>query len=74
MDIIMPVAGLGSRLRPHTWTRPKPLVSVAGKPMLEHVIDRVRPLQPDRLVFITGYLGDQIEDWVAIVYGKPTDA
>ncbi len=63
MDIILPVAGLGSRLRPHTWTKPKPLVSLAGKPILEHVLDRVLPLEPARLVFITGYLGDQIEAW-----------
>lgn len=63
MDIILPVAGLGSRLRPHTWTKPKPLVSLAGKPILEHVLDRVLPLAPSRLVFITGYLGDQIEAW-----------
>ena len=33
MDVIFPVAGLGSRLRPQTWSKPKPLVSVAGKPM-----------------------------------------
>lgn len=63
MDIILPVAGLGSRLRPQTWSVPKPLVALAGKPMLEHVIDRVRPLNPDRIVFITGYLGEQIEKW-----------
>ena len=63
VDIILPVAGLGSRLRPQTWTKPKPLVSLAGKPILEHVLDRVVPLQPDRLVFITGFLGDQIEAW-----------
>lgn len=63
MDIILPVAGLGSRLRPQTWSVPKPLVALAGKPMLAHVIDRVRPLNPDRIVFITGYLGSQIEKW-----------
>jgi glucose-1-phosphate thymidylyltransferase len=63
VDIILPVAGLGSRLRPQTWSVPKPLVALAGKPMLEHVIDRVRPLNPDRIVFITGYLGGQIEEW-----------
>lgn len=63
MDIILPVAGLGSRLRPQTWSIPKPLVALAGKPMLAHVIDRVRPLNPDRIVFITGYLGSQIENW-----------
>ena len=63
MDVILPVAGFGTRLRPQTWTKPKPLVSVAGKPMLEHVLDRVLPLGPDKVVFITGFLGEQIESW-----------
>lgn len=63
MDIILPVAGFGSRLRPHTWSKPKPLVTVAGKAMLAHVLDRVMPLAPEKIVFITGYLGDQIETW-----------
>lgn len=71
MDIVMPVAGLGSRLRPQTWSKPKPLVPVAGKPMLAHVLDRVLPLQPERLVFITGYLGDQIESWITENYDIP---
>lgn len=68
VDIILPVAGLGTRLRPQTWSKPKPLVSVAGKPMLEHVLDRVMPLNPDKLVFITGFLGDQIESWARATY------
>ncbi|MGI9253022.1 MAG: sugar phosphate nucleotidyltransferase, partial [Thermomicrobiales bacterium] len=68
MDIILPVAGLGSRLRPQTWTKPKPLVSLAGKPILEHVIDRVMPMEPDRLVFITGFLGEQVEQWARQKY------
>jgi glucose-1-phosphate thymidylyltransferase len=63
VDIILPVAGLGSRLRPQTWSKPKPLVGLAGKPMLAHVLDRVMPLEPERIVFITGFLGDQIEAW-----------
>ncbi len=68
MDVILPVAGFGTRLRPHTWSKPKPLVPVAGKPMLEHVLDRVMVANPDKLVFITGYLGDQIEDWARATY------
>ena len=63
MDIILPVAGFGTRLRPQTWTKPKPLVSVAGKPMLAHVLDRVLPLAPEQIVFITGFLGEQIASW-----------
>ncbi|MCO5221227.1 MAG: sugar phosphate nucleotidyltransferase [Thermomicrobiales bacterium] len=68
MDIILPVAGLGTRLRPQTWSKPKPLVSVAGRPMLSHVLDRVMLLEPRRLIFITGYLGNQIESWVEAEY------
>lgn len=64
MNIIVPVAGLGKRLRPHTWSRPKPLVSVAGQPVLGHVLDRLTTLPIDRAVFVTGYLGDQIERFV----------
>lgn len=68
MDVIFPVAGLGTRLRPQTWSKPKPLVSVAGKPMFEHVLDRILPYQPRKLVFITGYLGDQLESWARQAY------
>jgi len=72
LDIILPVAGLGSRLRPQTWSKPKPLVGLAGKPILEHVLDRLMPLQPDRLIFITGFLGDQIETWATSWSTVPT--
>lgn len=64
MNLIIPVAGLGTRLRPHTWSKPKPLVSVAGKPVLGHVLDRLTPLGLDTVVFVTGYLGDQIQAYV----------
>lgn len=68
MNIIIPVAGLGKRLRPHTWSRPKPLVSVAGKPMLGHVLDRLLTVPVEKVVFVTGYLGEQIEDHVRANY------
>ncbi len=71
MDIILPVAGFGTRLRPQTWSKPKPLVSVAGKPMLAHVLDRLLPLNPSKLIFITGFLGDQIEAWARANYDIP---
>lgn len=64
MQVVLPVAGLGTRLRPQTWSRPKPLVTVAGKTLIDHVLDRVAVLDPDRVVFITGYLGDQIEEHI----------
>jgi glucose-1-phosphate thymidylyltransferase len=68
VDIILPVAGFGTRLRPHTWSKPKPLVTVAGKAMLAHVLDRVMPVNPGKIVFITGYLGEMIEEWARATY------
>jgi glucose-1-phosphate thymidylyltransferase len=64
VNVIIPVAGLGTRLRPQTWSKPKPLVSVAGKPVLGHVLDRLTVLDLNKVVFVTGYLGDQIEEYV----------
>lgn len=64
MKVLIPVAGLGTRLRPHTYSKPKPLVSVAGKPVLGHVLDDLRDLPVEEIIFITGYLGDQIEEYV----------
>jgi glucose-1-phosphate thymidylyltransferase len=73
MDVILPVAGFGTRLRPHTWSKPKPLVSVAGKPMLQHVLDRVMVAKPEKLVFITGYRGEQLEAWARQTYDIPVE-
>ena len=69
MKIVVPMAGYGTRLRPHTWSKPKPLVSVAGKPVLGHVLDMFSTLPDiDEVIFIVGYLGDQIEAYVSEVY------
>jgi len=65
IKIVIPMAGLGTRLRPHTWSKPKQLVSVAGKTVLDHVLDMLSTLpksQDVELINIVGYLGDQIED------------
>ena len=68
MQVIIPLAGLGTRLRPHTHTKPKPLVNVAGKPVLGHILDKLLPINPSEIIFITGYLGDQIEKYVSSHY------
>jgi len=62
MKIVIPMAGWGTRMRPHTWSKPKPLVSVAGKTSLEHLLDMFKTV-PDpenaEYVFILGpYLGE----------------
>jgi len=68
VKVIVPVAGEGTRLRPHTHSIPKPLLAVAGKPILAHVLDPVLPLQPDEVIFVVGYRGDKIEAWVKEKY------
>lgn len=72
MQVIILTAGLGTRLRPHTFSKPKPLVNVAGKPMLAHIIDSLPPLAIDELVFVTGYLGSQVQSFVTKQYSYPT--
>ena len=64
MKIILPVAGKGTRLRPHTHTKPKSLVRVAGKTVLEHVMQNVMKLKADEFIFITDENGFIIESFV----------
>jgi len=69
MKVIIPLAGYGSRLRPHTYTRPKPLIDVAGKPALGHLLDKLSVLNDvTEYIFIVGYLGDQIQEYVTENY------
>ncbi len=67
LTVVIPMAGRGKRLRPLTWTRPKPLVYVAGDVVLGHVLRAFQGLDPAqvRFVFIVGYLGDQIRAYMA---------
>ena len=68
MKVIIPLAGFGKRLRPHTYTKPKPLVNVAGKAVLGHILDKLQGLDVEEIVFIVGWLGEQIEEYVAANY------
>jgi len=68
MKAIILLAGLGTRLRPHTWSKPKPLVQVAGKPVLGHILDSLAGLTLDEIIFVVGYLGDQIQNYVSKNY------
>jgi glucose-1-phosphate thymidylyltransferase len=64
LKVVIPMAGLGTRLRPHTWSKPKQLISVAGKTVLDHVIGSLSTypkFKQIELINIVGYLGDQIE-------------
>ena len=64
IKVIIPLAGKGTRMRPHTHTKAKPLLPVAGKPVLDHVIDSLKGLDVSEYLFITGHLKEQIEEHI----------
>jgi glucose-1-phosphate thymidylyltransferase len=67
LKIVLPMAGRGVRLRPHTWSRPKQLLQIAGKPFIRHVLDRLQTLPstlPREYVYITGPGGDRLEEYL----------
>lgn len=68
MKVLIPVAGAGTRLRPHTYTQPKPLMPVAGKPILSHIIDALLAANCKEFVFIIGHLGEKIKSYVEEYY------
>jgi len=71
MKVVIPLAGFGTRLRPHTFTKPKPLINVAGKPVLGHILDSLQDMDVEEIIFIVGHLGDQIEEYVSTTYTFP---
>lgn len=63
MKVIIPLAGLGKRLRPHTYITPKPLLSVAGKPILAHILDKLKGAVKE-LVLVLDERGGEIRKYV----------
>lgn len=73
LNIIIPMAGYGVRLRPHTWSKPKPLVCTAGNAVLGHVLNLVNTVfEPEEteVAFIIGYYGDQVKEYMQAHYPK----
>ncbi|HEY9187125.1 MAG TPA: sugar phosphate nucleotidyltransferase [Ignavibacteria bacterium] len=64
MRAIIPVAGVGSRLRPHTYTLPKVLLNVAGKPIIGHIMDKIIEEGINDATIVVGYLGEKIEKYI----------
>ena len=71
MKVIVPLAGKGTRLLPLTNRVPKPLVRVAGRPVMDYVMDSVRGLDVDELIVITGHLRDVVEKYIVTHYDVP---
>ena len=72
MKLVIPLAGFGTRMRPHTYSKPKPLINVAGKPVLAHILDGLSGLDIEEAIFIVGYLGEQIQEFVEKNYSFPS--
>lgn len=72
MQVIIPLAGKGTRLRPHTHLTPKPMLKVAGRPVMDWVMDRLEGLPVEELIFITGHLKEQVEAHARERYAIPS--
>lgn len=68
MKAIIPVAGAGTKLRPHTYTQPKALIPIAGKTILSFIVDQLQEAGIREFIFIVGYLGEKIQDYVRQTY------
>jgi len=72
MKAVIPLAGKGTRLRPHTHHTPKPLLKVAGKPVLAYILDDLVALGVEEVVFIVGHLREEMEEWIRREYPNLT--
>lgn len=71
MKIVIPAAGEGVRLRPHTLTLPKPLLRLAGKRVIDFLLEPLSELEPSEIALVVGYRGDQLSEYVAKKYDVP---
>ena len=64
MKVIIPLAGKGTRLRPHTHVTPKPMLRVAGQPVMQYIVNDLKKLKGiDEVVYITGHLKEKVEEY-----------
>jgi glucose-1-phosphate thymidylyltransferase len=71
VQVIVPLAGKGTRLRPHTHLVPKPMLKVAGRPVMDWVMDTLAPIHVTELLVITGHLKEQVQEYSSGRYGIP---
>jgi glucose-1-phosphate thymidylyltransferase len=64
IKVVIPAAGAGKRLFPHTFTKPKPMVYIAGKPIIGHILDRIIDVEPEEIIMVVGYKKEQIISYV----------
>ena len=72
MKVIIPLAGKGTRLRPHTHLTPKPMLKVAGKPVISYLLDDLKALGGiEQIIYITGHLKEKVEEYARTEYDFP---
>lgn len=64
MKAIIPVAGVGTKLRPHSYTQPKALIPLAGKTILGIIVDQLKDAGIQEFIFVVGHLGEKIENFI----------
>src|SRR6202171_835767 len=73
MKVIIPLAGKGTRLRPHTHLTPKPMMKVAGKPVMSYVLDELKKLgNVEQIIYITGHLKEKVEEYARSEMNVPS--
>src|SRR5438874_2947270 len=73
MKVIIPLAGKGTRLRPHTHITPKPMLKIAGKPVIDYVMGDLERLgNVEQVIYITGHLKDKVEEYARAKYSFPS--
>ena len=73
MKVIIPLAGKGTRLRPHTHVTPKPMLKVAGRPVMSYVMDDVMQLgNLEQVIYITGHLKEKVEAYTRATFNVPS--
>jgi glucose-1-phosphate thymidylyltransferase len=73
MKVIIPLAGKGTRLRPHTHLTPKPMLKVAGKPVMSYVLDELKRLgNVEQVIYITGHLKEKVEEYARAEMSVPS--
>ncbi len=73
MKVIIPLAGKGTRLRPHTHLTPKPMLKVAGKPVMSYVLDELKRLgNVEQVIYITGHLKEKVEEYARAEMSAPS--
>ncbi|MCZ7401021.1 MAG: sugar phosphate nucleotidyltransferase [Candidatus Methanoperedens sp.] len=70
IKVVIPAAGAGKRLFPHTFTKPKPMVYIAGKPIIGHILDRMIDVEPEEIIMVVGYKKEQIISYVDTNYSS----